>query len=166
MASTSPTSPRPPAPSAPRPAGPSPRGAKVAATSAGAPAAAAAAAKPSPNPIRDGLAALKKAPAPTPVLFESQATAPAPAQTYYQVVVESSRVVLRDWPKLRYSQAIAKQAVHPSQVSVPVEEYVESDARDKVREIFGDATADKIDGLVRDLVKKARAAAAPAGASK
>ncbi|KAJ1499138.1 hypothetical protein HMI55_004565, partial [Coelomomyces lativittatus] len=40
----------------------------------------------------------------TTTLFETQAVAPAPGQTFYQALIDKDKVILRDWPKLRYSQ--------------------------------------------------------------
>ena len=35
-------------------------------------------------------------------LFESQQIAPSPSQTYFQVIVNQTHVILRDWPKKRF----------------------------------------------------------------
>ncbi|KAJ3365904.1 hypothetical protein GGF31_008184 [Allomyces arbusculus] len=103
----------------------------------------------------------------SPVLFECQALAPSPGQTFYHVTVErdQARVVLRDWPRLRYSQAMAKQSVQPGQVVESFQEYLDGSIQDKIREVFGDDTAQTIRNIVQEQLKLATATTAAAPAS-
>ncbi|KNE61581.1 hypothetical protein AMAG_18652 [Allomyces macrogynus ATCC 38327] len=95
----------------------------------------------------------------SPVLFECQALAPSPGQTFYHVTVErdQARVALRDWPRLRYSQAMAKQSVQPGQVVESFQEYLDGSIQDKIREVFGDGTAQTIRNIVQEQLKLAAA---------
>ncbi|KAJ3354281.1 hypothetical protein GGF32_002623 [Allomyces javanicus] len=79
--------------------------------------------------------------------------------TFYHVTVErdQARVVLRDWPRLRYSQAMAKQSVQPGQVVESFQEYLDGSIQDKIREVFGDDTAQTIRNIVQEQLKLATA---------
>ncbi|KAJ3354278.1 hypothetical protein GGF32_002620 [Allomyces javanicus] len=83
-------------------------------------------------------------------------------QTFYHVTVErdQARVVLRDWPRLRYSQAMAKQSVQPGQVVESFQEYLDGSIQDKIREVFGDDTAQTIRNIVQEQLKLATATSA------
>ncbi|ORZ37001.1 hypothetical protein BCR44DRAFT_65117 [Catenaria anguillulae PL171] len=140
------------APVARPPVGPKPAASPRATKAATSPVPLNAATEP-PNAIREVLAGFKKPPPQTKPLFEAQCTAPAPSQTYFQVVVQDGQVILRDWPKLRFSQAIAKQTVTPSAVSVKWEEYKEDNLRDKIREVFGEDVDNSIVNLVSEQLR-------------
>ncbi|KAI9224088.1 hypothetical protein BC828DRAFT_374379 [Blastocladiella britannica] len=144
-------------PSAPKPSIQSPRTVAAAATTTTSPTSRTSPSKKGDNAIRDSLEKLKKGgKAAMPPIFQSQTMAPAPGQTYYQVCVEETRVLLRDWPKLRYSQAMAHQIASPGQVSVSLEEYADDGIKDKILEVFGAEIEHQISEHVNQLLARNR----------
>ncbi|TPX61202.1 hypothetical protein PhCBS80983_g01294 [Powellomyces hirtus] len=72
-------------------------------------------------------------------LFETHRMAPAPSQTYWQLMVLSDgHVVVRDWPRKRFSTKWTRDGeINPGEKKVPFDEMAEWEER--IRTIFGDA---------------------------
>lgn len=71
-------------------------------------------------------------------LFDSQAQAPAPGTTYYQLVITPSKqVILNDWPKQRFSQKFSP-AVCPGSQTWTVKEFVDGEGSELLRRVFGE----------------------------
>ncbi|KAL7746913.1 hypothetical protein RI367_007733 [Sorochytrium milnesiophthora] len=98
-------------------------------------------------------------PPPAEYLFESQIMAPAPGTTFYQLALtRGGEVVLRDWPRPRYSQLMAKQVVRPGESTASFALYAaaEDDHRlaTKVKAIFGQDVYDKAAAVVTDYLQQ------------
>ncbi|KAJ3391004.1 hypothetical protein HDU84_006676 [Entophlyctis sp. JEL0112] len=77
------------------------------------------------------------------VLFETQQIMPAPGTTYYQLVIESDRVLLRDWPRQRYSQKWTRDgALNPGQKVIKTEDFIDDELKTELVYIFGQETYD------------------------
>jgi hypothetical protein len=82
-------------------------------------------------------------------LFEQQAEAPAPSQSYHQVVVTKTEVALRTWPKRRMSQSWSREgSLNPTNTKVSYDEFLKGELQDQIKHIFGEKTFDKIQGIV------------------
>ncbi|KAI8822114.1 uncharacterized protein EV422DRAFT_525690 [Fimicolochytrium jonesii] len=83
-------------------------------------------------------------------LFETRITAPSPSQTYWQLLVmPSGLVVLRDWPKKRFSTRWTRDgAINPGERKIPAHEV--EDHRERIISIFGEEVWERVEGLVQE----------------
>ncbi|KAJ3396978.1 hypothetical protein HDU92_001269 [Lobulomyces angularis] len=72
-------------------------------------------------------------------LFETQQIAPAPGTTYFQLVVkDENEVLLRDWPRQRFSQKWTRNGqLNPGEVKVKIGDFVDGEMKEKLIWIFG-----------------------------
>ncbi|TPX32327.1 hypothetical protein SmJEL517_g04502 [Synchytrium microbalum] len=80
-------------------------------------------------------------------IFESQMMSPSPGTTYFQVAVmaDEGKVILRDWPRQRFSQKWTRDgALNPGQISETCENFVAGSLKDEITRIFGVETYDKV----------------------
>lgn len=82
-------------------------------------------------------------------IFEQQGEAPAPSQSYHQVVVTKTEVILRTWPKRRMSQTWTRDgSLNPTDAKVSYDDFLKGELQDQLKHIFGVKTLDKIQGIV------------------
>lgn len=72
----------------------------------------------------------------TSVLLDIQKQAPAPSTTYFQLILKKPHLILREWPKKRFSQ---KKGPEPSQKLYNRDEVLSGDCDDRVTWVFGEA---------------------------
>ena len=97
--------------------------------------------------------------------FEMKKQGEPPSTTFYQLIVQSEPeklVILREWPRLRYSQRQNKHAADPLQREIEwyqlVEKSVGSQAGDgswletKIRSIYGPEILDKVKETILQLL--------------
>ncbi|KAI8617092.1 hypothetical protein BC830DRAFT_1115279 [Chytriomyces sp. MP71] len=78
------------------------------------------------------------------IVFETQQIMPAPGTTYFQLVVESDRVLLRDWPRQRYSQKWTRNGgLNPGQKIISLESFIAGEKDEELVHIFGQDVYDK-----------------------
>ncbi|TPX50308.1 hypothetical protein SeMB42_g02285 [Synchytrium endobioticum] len=85
--------------------------------------------------------------APAGCIFESQMMSPAPGTTYFQVAVmaDEGKVILRDWPRQRFSQKWTRDgALNPSQVTETCDNFVQGSLKEEITRIFGASTYDHV----------------------
>ncbi|KAJ3062715.1 hypothetical protein HDU98_001425 [Podochytrium sp. JEL0797] len=77
-------------------------------------------------------------------LFESQQIMPSPGQTYFQLVVQSDRVLLRDWPRQRYSQKWTRDGgLNPGEKVYTISNFLRGEDEDQIIYVFGQEVYDK-----------------------
>lgn len=82
-------------------------------------------------------------------LFDMQIQAPAPSQSYHQVLVTMSDVILRTWPKRRLSQTWTRDGnLNPTNDKLSHDEFLKGELQDQVKHLFGAETLDKIIGII------------------
>jgi hypothetical protein len=75
---------------------------------------------------------------PTKGLFEIQGLAPSPNNTFYQLVVQESEVVLNEWPRMRLSQRWTRNGgMNPQAKTVTAQEYLDGEWKQEITFIFG-----------------------------
>ncbi|KAJ3298481.1 hypothetical protein BCR33DRAFT_781981 [Rhizoclosmatium globosum] len=71
-------------------------------------------------------------------LWETQQIMPAPGTTYFQLVVQSDRVLLRDWPRQRFSQKWTRDGgLNPGEKVFKTQYFIDGEDRDQLVYIFG-----------------------------
>ncbi|KAI9326117.1 hypothetical protein BDR26DRAFT_150219 [Obelidium mucronatum] len=71
-------------------------------------------------------------------LFETQQMMPSPGTTYFQLVVQSDRVLLRDWPRQRYSQKWTRDGgLNPGEKVYNTRYFIDGEDKDQLVYIFG-----------------------------
>ncbi|KAI8814368.1 hypothetical protein BJ742DRAFT_787276 [Cladochytrium replicatum] len=82
-------------------------------------------------------------------LFETQQIAPSPSLTYFQLVVQEDRVLLRDWPRQRLSQKWTRSGtMNPGTTELSFEEFLRGELKDRLLWIFGEPLYNKCIELV------------------
>ncbi|KAJ3031495.1 UNVERIFIED_CONTAM: hypothetical protein HDU68_003436 [Siphonaria sp. JEL0065] len=88
-------------------------------------------------------------------LFETQQMMPSPGTTYFQLVVQNDRVLLRDWPRQRYSQKWTRDGgLNPGEKVYNTRFFIDGEDKDQLVYIFG---MDVYDRAVKE-AKKSEAA--------
>ncbi|KAJ3114746.1 hypothetical protein HK100_001565 [Physocladia obscura] len=78
------------------------------------------------------------------VLFETQQIMPSPGTTYFQLVIETDRVLLRDWPRQRFSQKWTRDgSLNPGQKIIKIEDFLNKDSKAELVYIFGNEVYEK-----------------------
>jgi hypothetical protein len=83
------------------------------------------------------------------VLYDKQKQAPAPNQTYYQIVITESKAILRDWPRMRAS--IKNLAVfNPGSKTISHREFLDGEWNNEIEAIFGKEELNKMKNAILD----------------
>lgn len=89
------------------------------------------------------------------ILFETQQMMPSPGTTYFQLSVQSDRVVLRDWPRQRFSQRWSRNGLlNPGQQITTLKEFVDGEWKEELISVFGKEIYEKALSITRDEIQK------------